>query len=451
MGFYYYKNQEYDSAYVYFKKSLAKAQQSLRIKDPVNYKKLTGIVKGNIAAIYVNKERYKEAIPLLIEDIEASIGSDDNVSSIINSYNLLATSYIALEEYDKAKAVFNEIPKYFPKAESILGKIQYLRNKAKYFYVMKQIDSSNYYFDKAFSVKDSVDQTGIDKLLASTELMYSITEENRLLEAHKIDLKNQELKLKNNQKNIVLVLASILMLLLLLSLYNSNKLRKSRKEVEAKNKEILEKNKLINTALSEKEVLLKEVHHRVKNNLQVISGLLELQNITVADDNVKVVLKEGQNRIQSVALVHKMMYQSENVSKVVMQDSLEELLRILKTTYSFPDKDIQTTVRAADIDFDINIAVPINLIVNEVVCNAFKHAFKEEDKGDIYIELQKKEEGKYVLLIADNGIGLPEDFDVKELTSIGFDLIIGLAKQLKGEVAIQNDNGTKVIVTFVKN
>lgn len=143
-----------------------------------------------------------------------------------------------------------------------------------------------------------------------------------------------------------------------------------------------------------------------------------------------------------------MMYQSENVSKVNMQQYLEELLQVLELSYSNSRKKIKTVISAVGIDFDVTLAVPISLIVNEAVCNAYKHAFENKKSGTIEVIIIK--EKVYSLIIKDDGVGLPEGFDIKQLKSIGFDLIHGLARQLKGRLVLNSTAGTEIKITFPK-
>lgn len=451
LGYYYFKADDYNNSLLNYRKSLSYAEQTLKGNHKDHYRDITAVVKGNIAEIYVLRKQYTKAIPLLIEDIEVGLVNKGNLGSTINSYNLLVFCYIKTKAYDQAVKVIRKMTPVVGRLTDKTAEVAYLKNKASLFYEMNEKDSAHYYLSETIKLKDSIEVNGINKILASNELIYTRAEERKLEEQHQIDLKNQELSLKNRQRNIVIILAFLLMTLLALSMYNSYKLKKSRKEVNEKNKLITLKNEQVKIALSEKEVLLKEVHHRVKNNLQVISGLLELQNISVTDDNVKLALKEGQNRIQSVALVHKMMYQSENVSKVNMQKYLDELLQVLQISYRNSRKNIETYIDAKGIDFDVTLAVPISLIVNEAVCNAYKHAFENRNTGKIWVSITKEIDEKYSLLIKDNGVGIPENFDIKKLMTIGFDLIKGLSKQLKGTLKVRKDNGTVINIIFSRN
>jgi two-component sensor histidine kinase len=213
------------------------------------------------------------------------------------------------------------------------------------------------------------------------------------------------------------------------------------------NSEISTKNKTIQESLAEKEMLLKEIHHRVKNNLQIISGILELQNMNVSDHTAKIILQEGQARIQSIALIHKTLYQSENFSTVSFQNYLTELLDAIQNTYRDNTLKIGTTINANAIELGINTAVPLSLIINEIITNCFKHAFLGRTNGNINIDFTKKQE-LYMLKIEDDGNGLPKDFNPKQLKSIGFDLIQGLTKQIGGTFDWTSEKGTTIMITF---
>jgi two-component sensor histidine kinase len=427
------------------------AEKSLKNNNKKSYEQLVGVVKGNIADVYVLRKNYKEAVTFLKEDIEVGLRTKTNLESTFYSYNLLVKCFLELKNYKMALNTIKTAEQYFLERNIQKPLAEFYIIKSEYFNSIGRIDSAYLYLNKAYKIKDSLETKGMNKILASNELMYSITEKQKLLKQHQVDLKNQELKLKTTQKNIFIFFTTLLLLLLFLSLYNVFKLKKSKKEIGFKNNQILNQNEKIKVALDEKEVLLKEVHHRVKNNLQVISGLLELQNITVSDDSVKLALKEGQNRIQSVALVHKMMYQSENVSKVNMGKYLDELLQVLQTSYAVSGKNITTKINASNIDLDITLAVPLSLIVNEAVCNAYKHAFVDVFKGEIFVSIERESPKTYKLVVKDNGIGLPSDFEINSLKSIGFDLIKGLTKQLKGSLQLNTNFGTEIIITFLNS
>lgn len=449
LGFYFLQSKQLDSAYKYFKKSIALSEK-LRNTNNV-YNELITIARGNIAEIYFFREDYERAIPFLEEEVELGLADGEfssTISSTIKSLNLLTMCYLETNDFKSARASLDRTSRIIKINGQEKERITYYQHKAEYFDKMKRGDSAYYYYNLAFKIKDSLDASGMNSILASNELIYDITEERKQIEEGKVDLKNKQLELKSTQNYLYLFAAILMALLLLISMYNSYRLRKSRKEVQKKNQEIIVKNEMINNALSDKDVLLKEVHHRVKNNLQIISGLLELQNISIKDERIKMALKEGQNRIQSVALIHKMMYQSDNVSKVNMKDYLNDLSDVLKSSFADISRNVDTVVNADKISFDITTAVPVSLIVNEAVCNAYKHAFQDQQKGEITLVLEENQNDSYTLTVTDNGIGLPDTYDVNATNSIGVDLMRGLSKQLKGSFNMYSDNGTVIELNF---
>ncbi|MFD0964081.1 tetratricopeptide repeat-containing sensor histidine kinase [Pseudofulvibacter geojedonensis] len=441
LGYYFFKAENYNLALLNYNKALSYAEQNLKGKHQDHYRDITALVKGNIAEVYVVKEKYKEAIPLLIEDIEIGLLNSGNLQSTANSYNLLVKCYIKIGQYYKAKSTLEKIPYVLSQLTNKDTEVIYLKNTATYYYKINQKDSAYSYFNKAFKLKNVIDKNDLNKLLASNELVYTREQEKKLVEQHKINLINQEVRFKDKLNKVITFLAVFLSIILFISLYNGYFLKKSRKEIKLKNEQI-------KIALSEKEVLLKEVHHRVKNNLQIISGLLDLQSINIDNDKVKILLKEGQNRIQSVALMHKMMYQSDAVSKVNMQNYLEELLSVLESSYRDNTKNILISIVADNIDFSVTTAVPVSLIVNEAVCNAYKHAFVKQNSGKISIKLIQLNEDAFELSIKDDGVGLDKDFKLDKISSIGFDLISGLSRQLKGKLSVLNSEGALVKVIF---
>ncbi len=201
-------------------------------------------------------------------------------------------------------------------------------------------------------------------------------------------------------------------------------------------------------ANAEKEVLLKEIHHRVKNNLQVISSLLNLQSNSLSDEKMKSAVKEGQSRVKSMALIHQTLYQSERLSRIDLQDYIEKLLSFLSDTYRNDKKEIKTSINAKNISLDIDTAIPLGLIINELVSNSFKHAFKNKTKGKIEVVLEKSGSTDYKLFVSDNGIGLAENLNIEKADSLGLKLVNILTRQLKGELTFHKNDVTVFSIKF---
>ncbi len=203
----------------------------------------------------------------------------------------------------------------------------------------------------------------------------------------------------------------------------------------------------IAASLREKEFLLKEIHHRVKNNLQVISSLLSMQADKATDKNVIDSLTDSQNRVKSIALVHEKLYQSKSLDQIEYGDYLNKIVNHLFDTYNVPLSRIACIVHAENIFVDINQAVPCSLIINEMLTNSLKYAFPDGAKGEIAIDFTT--DGKnYMLRYHDNGTGIPEEISFERTESLGMKLIYGLTQQLNGTVELRRGEGTTFVVTF---
>lgn len=205
---------------------------------------------------------------------------------------------------------------------------------------------------------------------------------------------------------------------------------------------------LQNAALGEKEALLKEVHHRVKNNLQLITSLLNLQAARIADPAVAELFADSRNRVRSMALVHENLYRAGNLSRIPMARHIHSLCMHLNGAYGSLAQNVQLSVKVDDLHLEMDRAVPCGLIVNELVSNALKHAFPEGRTGSIGVELRPDGEGRMILAVSDDGVGLPLELDIARSDSLGLRLVGDLAEQLHGSVVVARNGGTTVSVTF---
>jgi PAS domain S-box-containing protein len=202
----------------------------------------------------------------------------------------------------------------------------------------------------------------------------------------------------------------------------------------------------IDKSLKEKEILLQEIHHRVKNNLAIISSLIELQKDGLSDE-MQEVFQETQTRIRSIALVHEKLYQSERLAEIDISEYVSELSRIITQTFTGKNKKIEFREDIDSIKISIVNAVPLGLLINELLSNSFKHAFNGAGDGIIRISF-KKGPDKYVVSVEDNGAGLPEGFDINEQTSMGMTLVKTLTRQIQGTLNITSDEWTRFEITF---
>lgn len=202
-------------------------------------------------------------------------------------------------------------------------------------------------------------------------------------------------------------------------------------------------------SLFEKEILLKEIHHRVKNNLQVISSILNLQSSYVKDKNTLAILKESQNRIKSMAFIHESLYQNKNFSSVNVTEYISNLSKNLIHSYEMGESKVLLDLSLKPVSLNLDQSIPCGLIINELVTNSFKYAFKGRKKGKISISL-KEANNVVTLVIADDGVGMPEDFDYKNADSLGLQLVFTLVEQINGKINLSTKGGTKFSIIFDK-
>ncbi len=207
----------------------------------------------------------------------------------------------------------------------------------------------------------------------------------------------------------------------------------------------------IRKSLYEKEILLKEIHHRVKNNLQVISSLLRLQSNQVSDEQALKMFRESQNRVQSMALVHEKLYRSNNFSEIDFSDYVKSLAKSLYRAYDINPSKVVLNIIVEPTPIGIDIAVPCGLVINELVSNALKYAFPAgwESDAEIRIELGISDKNEIQLVVTDNGMGLPDDFSFETTRSLGVHLIkILIEDQLKGSIKLDRKQGTHYQIRF---
>ncbi len=198
------------------------------------------------------------------------------------------------------------------------------------------------------------------------------------------------------------------------------------------------------SSLHEKEILLREIHHRVKNNLQIIASLLYLQSINITDNFTLDILRESRSRVKSMALIHEKLYRSEDLALIPFGTYLESLIDNLKEAYGVNDSTVSIgiTITPPDLSLNIETGIPCGLIINELISNSLKHAFKDGRKGVITIAMTQSGPHEYTMIISDNGGGFPEDIDFRKTASLGLQLVNNLVLQLEGDISLDCSSGS---------
>ena len=245
------------------------------------------------------------------------------------------------------------------------------------------------------------------------------------------------------QQGLFAFLTLLLFILLIGSVYGWNLL--SRMHSLYRDRELLEQQ------VNEKEMLLKEVHHRVKNNLQTVSSLLRMQGRSIEDAQTLSQIRSSQNRVVCMAMVHEMLYRREDLSCIEYSTYVQQLGEYLVKSLKGTESNIRLNINIPEIELGIDTAIPLGLLINEAVTNALKYGFEGRDEGEISISLEKEDKHEYVLRIGDNGVGYPESMDYQTSKSLGLKLIHNLSRQLKGSVMRDlSKRGTNYIIRFLE-
>ena len=206
----------------------------------------------------------------------------------------------------------------------------------------------------------------------------------------------------------------------------------------------------IKATLVEREVLLKDNHHRVKNNLQIISRMLNQQSGKITDKKVLEIFRETQNRVESMALIHEKLYQSKDMTRIDFADYIQAVASHLFPQYNVDPSVIKQKIDAHDVFMGINTAIPCSLIINELLSNCLKHAFPAGKEGEIRIDLRSDANKKFTLIVSDNGVGFPEDLDFRNTETVGLQLVCTLVEQLEGTIELDRHGGTEFEITFAE-
>ncbi|MCK0133477.1 histidine kinase dimerization/phosphoacceptor domain -containing protein [Arenibacter sp. S6351L] len=392
---------------------------------------LKAIIEGNIGKCHALLKEYDIAIPYLENSInlinEHNKGkfSSDKVENTLE----LADCYLQKEDYEKAKEYLldGQDP---VKIENILRRNRLL---AAYYDRIGDYKNSVDYLKRNVRIRDSLNrnESSMKKqqlaAVAGQEIEYS----KKMMEQQKKDLEQSRSDLQAKEERINIVFISLIFTLLGFAGLVFAYLKSIKNQ-----RLIADQKRIIEASLVEKDSLLKEIHHRVKNNLQMVSSLLSLQTKNTRSKAAIEALEEGKSRVKAMALIHQKLYQNDDLSVIEMQGYIESLINSVQSVYKKGGHNINITIDAEGVELDIDRAIPFGLILNELVSNSFKYAFPDDDEnGKIYIHLRKNG-GQGYFEYTDNGVGLPEDTDDRANSSMGIRLMNRLVNQLQSTLNI---------------
>jgi two-component sensor histidine kinase len=419
----YIKLQQYDSAKTYFQLAFKNPEYTLDLHAK-------GEILANLGDAYFFQKVNDSALYYFKESVAVQTG---NKNPMYLSWSLLGLgkTYYQMQESKLAEKYLlqannvdnlNKNVEVVSQASELLSKI----------YLNRQDYKNAYIYQKSF--KEASDELiNRDKIrqLTQIELENEFEDREQQIQFERQQEKSTfELKLKQNKligyfTASGLVMVTIMLLVILVGYVQKRK------------------------ANFEKEILLKEIHHRVKNNLQIISSMLSLQGNYLSDNKIKEAVMESQGRVKSMALIHQMLYQHENFSSIDIKDYIGQLVKNIADSFGPISDKITTTLDIEEVSLDIDTAIPLGLIVNELLTNVYKYAFPNGKEGVVKVNLKRLNEDKFELNVTDNGIGLPENIqNAKQRKTLGLNMVNILTRQLKGELMVSVNQGTKISLQF---
>ncbi len=374
------KNNDYQSALQAYITSLDLRTKLGRIQDQAS-------TQNKIADLYLKTGQYSQAIDLSVKALNKAT-SQDVLSQVEAAHRNLAHAYRHLGKYEEA--------------------FQHHELFAK--------------------TRDSILNLNITKQIAEMDARFEATQKQNEIDRLSLEAELQESRLKLQGT----ILISVLVIFAILIVLTKNIYLQSRRIEKQKDR--------IEKSLREKDFLLKEIHHRVKNNLQVISSLLKLQSREITDKSAQLALDEGRNRVRSMALIHQNLYQKDNLTGIKMRDYIKQLAQELIDTYRIDITKVNLNLDIDDINLDVDSAIPIGLIINELMTNSMKYAFSNNSRGEISIALSQ-ESGVLLLQVGDDGKGF--DPNQNSSNTFGQRLISAFAERLRADYSLTTDDGTQ--------
>lgn len=332
---------------------------------------------------------------------------------------------LALKHFEEAKKTSKEL-------NQDVSTLKVCSNLGEIYKNLNNPTQASLNFEEAFLLREKAFKNDMIENTKKIEAIYQKAEQDK--EIIELNANNLTQEIQLNQKTKLLTIGGIALgIISLLTFFIFGLYRK-----------VKQKNAIIASSLNEKDILLREIHHRVKNNLQVISSLLSLQSRQIEDKEIKQAINEGRSRVRSMALIHQNLYQKENLTGVSVEEYINKLTEELFDTYNITENQIVLTKSIQDIELDVETMVPLGLIINELVSNSLKHAFPNNRNGLLHVSLSEKN-NKILLTIQDNGIGTTLD-EMNASNSFGNRLIKAFSNKLDADISIQNENGTTVSI-----
>ena len=434
-GISYSKRREYDRALHY----ISLAQQRFDRQATDEHLLRTLLVEGDVYAAMRDERRLatvlEEAAPLL-----DTVGDE----GLAISYRLLhATERYFSADYDTALMICERLYPLLDQIDTQMERHHIQSLHVKIAYAMGDGRLGDSLFSAYEYAKDSL------------YTAHYVGQGREMSENYKLDkferqIKEQELLLSNTryQRYGLIGGMAVLLTILIILYFHFREKDKLAHRVATKNTEISVQNEVLKQANKQNELLLREIHHRVKNNLQIINSLLSLQSRKTSNPDVISMMLESSSRIHSIALIHNKLYEQQRIDRLDVQDYIEQLGAHLLSIYNVRKKEVRFEVKAHDVLLDIDTAIPVGLILTELITNSLKYAFAGREQGQIYVDVKREGEQEYELVFKDDGIGIPEAKRQDTTGTLGFRLIHSLTNQLAGMIQYTFDEFSMYRIRF---
>lgn len=418
------------------------AEEAYRLSVNINSTYDIASSLSNLGFAFLCSRDYAQADYFFYETLQKLNKTSDN-QTLAFCYKGMGESYYYQKKYTLAleylKAAYQVAQKVNRK--ELLSEICLLQSKAyektgNYNEGLQAYKNYISYRDTVFSEENN---RQLNELTVSYET--ELKEQDIRELSHQNELRKEQAERNKLQRNIAIIIILAIIVILALTYISLRNNKRLNTELDAKNK-------LISANLKEKEVLLKEIHHRVKNNLQIINGLLELQESLHQNTEIKNIVTEAQGRIKTMALIHEMLYQTDTISNIRFTDYAEKLIKGIHTGFSKKNWETEHQIEPSDMIFSIDTIIPLGLILNELVSNAYKYAFSASRINTIKISITKTDADTYQLKFNDNGPGIKDENILVQSDSFGLKLVKMLCRQLKGKVEYTYCDGAMFIITF---
>ena len=418
------RHKNYDSAFDAYTKALSLVARSGKGKP--NLPRLY----NNISQVYLEyKKDYPTALAYLLKAMHYN-DSTHNINSLSYNYGNISNAYVQLHRYDEGLLYARKMLQ----TAQALKKPERVQNAELQLYrafeAKAQMDSALYYYVKADMLGDSLTNLSKTRQVADLQTKYETVKKE--VEISRLQTEGSD---KNKRITILIVALALFIVLAACMIWLYQRVVKQRQRITQQSAQL--------------ELMMKELHHRVKNNLQIVSSLLSLQTNKLQDEGAISVLKESQLRVQAMSFIHQRLYKKDSLTEVNMKEYLTDLAELLLSTYGYDRDGFDLQISANKEMLDIDQALPIGLIINEMMTNALKYAYTGVDRPSLHIILTDSVQ-QLVCLVKDNGIGLDESKWKQKSSSFGKQLITALCKQLRAQQSLVVDRGTQFTITIPK-